>query len=115
MKLLFDQNISFRIIKQLENVFPGSKQVKALGLENTSDTEIWEYAKINNFVIVTFDADFSNIASIKGNYPKIIWLRTGNTTTRNIAALLISNQSLLKDFVENVEFNEVACLQIEQD
>ena len=58
MKLLFDQNISFRIIKQLERVFPGSKQVKELGLENTSDIEIWEYAKINNFVIVTFDADF---------------------------------------------------------
>nr|WP_262909030.1 hypothetical protein [Leeuwenhoekiella parthenopeia] len=37
---MFDQNISFRIIKQLERVFPGSKQVKELGLENTEHPPI---------------------------------------------------------------------------
>ena len=47
--------------------------------------EIWEYAKNNNFCIVTFDADFVDIATIKGHPPKIIWLRTGNMTTENIA------------------------------
>lgn len=37
MKLLFDQNISYRIIKKIKKEFPGAIQVKALGLEGKSD------------------------------------------------------------------------------
>jgi len=37
MKLLFDQNISFRLIKQITDLFPDSKQVRELGLENSTD------------------------------------------------------------------------------
>jgi predicted nuclease of predicted toxin-antitoxin system len=55
MKLLFDQNISFRVISKLADFFQGSGQVKNLGLQNNSDLEIWKFAKENNFSIVTFD------------------------------------------------------------
>ena len=98
MKLLFDQNISFRIIKEVISFFPESEQVRGLGLENVSDSEIWEFAKANNFTIVTFDADFSDIANIKGNPPKIIWLRTGNTTTKNITKILKKRNQVINDF-----------------
>ena len=47
MSLLFDQNISFRIVKKIEDTFPNSKQIKELGLENYSDNEIWKFAKDN--------------------------------------------------------------------
>ncbi len=62
MKLLFDQNISFRILKKIEAEFPDAQQIKRLGLENASDTDIWEYAKNNHFTIVSFDSDFVDIA-----------------------------------------------------
>jgi len=45
MKLLFDQNISFRIIEKISNLFPESKQVRQIGLEDCKDFEIWEFAK----------------------------------------------------------------------
>ena len=65
MKLLFDQNISFRICKQLPEVVEPSKHVSDLQLSGTFDFEIWEFAKFNGFTIVTFDADFSDLAHIK--------------------------------------------------
>lgn len=65
MKLLFDQNLSFRITKKISPVFPDSKHVRELELEDASDIEIWFFAKTNDFAIVTFDADFTDIANIK--------------------------------------------------
>ena len=61
MKLLFDQNISFRLIKRIIDLFPDSKQVRELGLENSTDTEIFDFAKRNDFAIVTFDSDFCDL------------------------------------------------------
>ena len=58
MKLLIDQNISYRILKQIEFDFPESKHVSQLGLYNATDIEIWQFAKSNSFHIVTFDSDF---------------------------------------------------------
>jgi predicted nuclease of predicted toxin-antitoxin system len=53
MKLLFDQNISYRIIKLLSDDFKGSSHVKKEGLVNASDSVIWEFAKINGYTIVS--------------------------------------------------------------
>lgn len=113
MKLLFDQNISFRITHKLKDVYPGCKQLKDLGLENTSDTEIWEYSKKNHFAIVTFDADFADLANIKGSPPKIIWLRTGNMTTDRIAELLFTHQETISEFLHGDDFKDIDCLEIE--
>lgn len=55
MNLLFDQNISFRIINKIEDIFPGSISVRELGYDNPQDFDIWKYAKSNNFSIVTFN------------------------------------------------------------
>ncbi|HYG38090.1 MAG TPA: DUF5615 family PIN-like protein [Cytophagales bacterium] len=52
MKLLFDQNISFRILNLIGDSFSGSKQVRELGLEDSSDAEIFEFARINDFSVV---------------------------------------------------------------
>ncbi|MAQ40800.1 DUF5615 family PIN-like protein [Mesonia oceanica] len=59
MKLLFDQNISFRILKLLPENFSKSNQVRIVGLEGKKDIEIWQYAKKNNYAIVSFDADIA--------------------------------------------------------
>nr|WP_261376884.1 DUF5615 family PIN-like protein [Gillisia sp. Hel_I_86] len=74
---------------------------------------MWEYAKRNDFVIVTFDVDFSDIASMKGSPPKIIWLRTGNMTTNKLVEILIKHQPIINDFVKNKEYEEIDCLEIE--
>jgi predicted nuclease of predicted toxin-antitoxin system len=66
MKLLFDQNISFRILSKIKAHFPEAKQVRQLGIENYSDIEIWKFAKENKFTNVTFDADFFDLSNLKG-------------------------------------------------
>ena len=84
-----------------------------VGLENSSDSEIWEFARNNNLVIVTFDSDFYDLSVIKGIPPKIIWLRIGNTSTTNIAKVLNDNQDLIKEFIQSPDYKELSCLEID--
>jgi predicted nuclease of predicted toxin-antitoxin system len=112
VRLLFDQNISFRIISKIETTFPDAKQVRKLGIENYSDLEIWKFAKENKFTIVTFDADFFDLSNLRGHPPKIIWLRFGNTKTNFIAEIINSKNLIIKDFIKSTEYSEIACLEI---
>jgi predicted nuclease of predicted toxin-antitoxin system len=109
MKLLFDQNISYRILNRLPELFTNSQQVRTVGLENETDLNIWEYARIYGYVIVTFDADFYDISLLKGCPPKIIWLRTGNLTTVEIAAQIILHSQQILAFGE---MPDLSCLEI---
>ena len=110
MNLLFDQNISFRIIKKIDDIFPGSRQVSDLDLQSSTDLAIWEFARKNDFCIVTFDSDFIDISTLRGFPPKIIWLRIGNTSTESIAERLRAEQASINDFLSN---NEIAFLEID--
>jgi len=112
MKLLLDQNISFRITTKIQDLFPGSKQVKDLGLENSKDSFLWNYAKENNYCIVTFDGDFYDLGLIKGSSPKVIWLRLGNTSTQNIEIVFRKNYELIKTFLTDPNYKEIGCLEI---
>lgn len=109
MNLLFDQNISFRILKWIDDIFPGSISVHDLEFDNPHDLEIWKFAKLNNYAIVTFDADFIDISNLRGYPPKIIWLRLGNTSTKNIADRIRAEHENIVNFLSN---NETAFLEI---
>lgn len=113
MKLLFDQNISFRVSKKLQNYFSGCMHVSDCRLNDTEDSTIWEYAKINDFAIVTFDSDFYDISIINGHPPKIIWIRTGNLKTNELVRLLTKNQKAITGFLEGGDFKDIACLELE--
>jgi predicted nuclease of predicted toxin-antitoxin system len=112
MKLLFDPNISFRIEKRLSLSFSNSKHISSLKLMNADDIKIWEYAKDNDFTIVTFDSDFYDITLLRGTPPKIIWLQIGNLTTTKIIETLEVKHLIIRDFIENIDKKEIACLEI---
>lgn len=112
MKLLFDQNISYKIVNGLHSGFNGSIHIKQAGLENYTDRQIWEHAKLNGFTIVTFDADFGVMSAILGHPPKIIWLRTGNTSTSSLKQFLDSRIELIKEFITSESYSEVSCLEL---
>jgi len=63
MKLLLDHHLSPRLVKRLANLFPESNHIYPLNLDKADDFEIWEFAKENNFIIVTKDADFSDLST----------------------------------------------------
>ncbi|MFZ0304860.1 MAG: DUF5615 family PIN-like protein [Terracidiphilus sp.] len=81
MKLLFDENLSHRLVAALADVYPGSIHPRDCGLRGASDEKIWRYAEENGFVIVSKDSDFSQRSALLGSPPKVIWLRVGNCTT----------------------------------
>jgi predicted nuclease of predicted toxin-antitoxin system len=109
VKLLFDQNISSRIVRLIKDDFPDCSQVTLEGLTDSTDLEIWLWAKANNYCIVTFEADFLDLLTLKGFPPKVILLRTGNRRTTDLAEILKKRKSSIEAFfAENI----VGCLEI---
>lgn len=101
MKLLFDQNLSRKLANRLADIFPESSHVQFHGLEEKTDTEIWEFAKHNDFCIVTQDADFAERSRLFGSPPKVVWLRCGNTPTNQVESLLRSGQDAIRELLNN--------------
>jgi len=81
MKLLFDQNLSFRLCGLLSDLFPDCEHVRRLGFERADDLTLWRYARDKGYAFVTLDADFAELAALFGAPPKVIWLRRGNQST----------------------------------
>src|SRR5262245_26201479 len=98
MKLLFDHNLSPRLVGRLVDLFPGASHVTFAGLDQASDREVWEYARAHDFAIVSKDSDFDDLSLLRGFPPKVIWLRTGNCTTHQIEAILRYHHPLILDF-----------------
>ena len=88
MKLLFDQNVSHRLVGRLADIYPDSLHVREVGLRDADDADIWEYAKRNDFVSVSKDSDFQQRSLLYGHPPKFIWLRVGNCSVQVIELLL---------------------------
>jgi predicted nuclease of predicted toxin-antitoxin system len=109
MKLLFDQNLSFKLCHALADLFPGSTQVRLVGLTEVIDRAVWDYAKVNNFAVVSLDSDFADMAALLGPPPKVIWLRCGNQATAVVEALLRSHVEVIAGFELDAA---AACLEI---
>jgi predicted nuclease of predicted toxin-antitoxin system len=62
--------------------------VVVAGLESADDREIWAYAASRGLVIATKDWDFVQLSSLRGQPPKVIWLRLGNCSTANVEEVL---------------------------
>jgi predicted nuclease of predicted toxin-antitoxin system len=100
MKLLFDQNLSPRLVNRLANLYPDSQHVSFIGLDQADDRAVWEYAKQNDFTVVTRDSDFSELSILRGFPPKVIWIRRGNCLTSQIEEILRSH------YQDIIQFNK---------
>ena len=98
MKLLFDENLSHRLIDLVADEFPGSAHPRQLGMRGASDTALWEYAREKGFAIVSKDNDFRQRVFLDGPPPKVIWLSIGNAGTAAIAGILRSRVAHIEDF-----------------
>ena len=109
MKLLLDENVSDRIIDMIIDLYPNSEHVKTLALINTDDAVIWDYAKANDFVIVSKDSDFHQRSLLYGHPPKFIYLRIGNSPTSKIIQILRDSFGIITQF-ENSETESILVL-----
>jgi predicted nuclease of predicted toxin-antitoxin system len=109
LKLLLDQNLSFRLLEKLQPAYPGSTQVKFVDLDQADDLTIWRFARDNDFTIVTKDSDFHEFSLLYGNPPKVIWLKCGNKPKWYVLGLLLNNQEKIKAFFDD---EQTSCLEI---
>ena len=101
MKLLFDENLSHKLVRRLADLFPDSIHVRDVGLKAADDPVVWEYAKKNGLMIVSKDSDMHQRSFVFGHPPKIIWVRLGNCSTSNVEKLLRESFSAVEAFHED--------------
>jgi predicted nuclease of predicted toxin-antitoxin system len=101
MKLLFDHNLSPRLVNRLSNIYPNSQHLFFIGLDQENDQTVWEYARQGGFTFVTRDADFNELSILRGFPPKIIWIRRGNCSTNQIEEILRSHFEDIQAFGQN--------------
>lgn len=101
MKLLFDQNLSRRLVTILATEFPDSSHVGTVDLDTATDREIWDYAAQHDYMIASKDSDFRQLAFLHGPPPKALWLRVGNASTTTIADLLRTHADDIRSFAQS--------------
>jgi predicted nuclease of predicted toxin-antitoxin system len=98
MKLLFDHNLSPRLVQRLHDRYPTTTHVVLVGLERAPDLTVWTYAQTHDYMIVTKDSDFNDVSVVRGFPPKIIWLHLGNCTTTDVERILRDNYETIEAF-----------------
>nr|VFJ44122.1 MAG: Predicted nuclease, contains PIN domain, potential toxin-antitoxin system component [Candidatus Kentron sp. DK] len=98
MRLLFDENISFRLVELVASEFPESNHIELARMRGSTDSDIWEYAKAEGYIIVSKDNDFRQRSFLFGFPPKVVWLAIGNSGTKRIANCLLRNAERIKTF-----------------
>ena len=108
MKLLLDENLSPRLVWRLEELFPGLTHVRDVGLKQVDDTVIWEWAKANEFTVLTTDADFVALARRLGWPPKVIHIEECDFPFRVIEDLLRRNAVRISEFEKDTRVGLLA-------
>lgn len=101
MKLLFDQNLSPKLVTRLADLYPDSTHVYHVGIDQVDDAELRNYARGEGFVIVTKDSDFSDLCILLGFPPKVIWIRRGNCSTNTIESILRNRNADIEAIVQD--------------
>ena len=103
MKLLFDENVSHKLVGILAPEFPGSAHVRDVGLRAAGDGQIWDHARTRGLMIVSKDTDFRERSYVEGFPPKTNWLDVGNAGTVAIAELLRRERGRIDRFEKQEE------------
>jgi predicted nuclease of predicted toxin-antitoxin system len=103
VKLLFDENLSPFLAGRLRDVFPDSTHVDHLGLGSADDEQVWLAARKGDYAIITKDADFQDLSTLRGAPPKVVWIRRGNCSSRDVEEILRRHAGAITDCLANPE------------
>jgi predicted nuclease of predicted toxin-antitoxin system len=101
VKLLFDENLSPRLVDLLSDCYPGLCHVRSVGLERADDGVVWDYAAAHGLTIVSKDSDFHQRSLLFGPPPKVVWIQLGNCTTSTLEQVIRRHQSDLGAFEQD--------------
>jgi predicted nuclease of predicted toxin-antitoxin system len=108
VRLLFDENLSERLLPPLAELFPGSAHVAHLTKPGTSDRLLWDLARTGGYILTTRDEDFVGMSVLRELPPKVLWLNVGKSRNAVIAALLQSHATDIERFAEHDEHTFLA-------
>lgn len=103
MKLLFDENLSPKLVAALADLFPDSQHVDRIGLGGATDNEVWEHAHQHGFTLVSKDSDFHEKSVLHGYPPKVVWIKRGNCTNKQIEMILRNKAEQIKALLNDPE------------
>ena len=103
MKLLLDENLPRSLCANLDRDFPGTTHVGLVRLASSPDEAVWQYALDHGFTLVSKDSDFNHLAFLRGAPPKVVWLRLGNCSVRELADRLGSSTAVIREFIDSPE------------
>ena len=103
MRLLFDENLAPSLVLALADIFPLSEHAARIGLGAAPDREEWEYAREHHYILVSKDSEFHELSLLHGSPPKVVWIRRGNCSTRQIEFILRNKQEDIRALVDNPE------------
>jgi predicted nuclease of predicted toxin-antitoxin system len=103
VKLLLDENLAAQLAVRVRGSFPDSAHVRDVGLKSASDLEVWEYARLHGFAIVSKDWDFQQLSFVHGAPPKVISIRRGNCSVQELEHLLLTQAQVIEAFGDDRE------------
>jgi predicted nuclease of predicted toxin-antitoxin system len=65
--------------------------VLTLGMATASDREIFAAASRPGIIVVTKDSDFVLLLQQRGPPPQVVWVRSGNTTNRELRRMVLGS------------------------
>ena len=98
MKLLFDQNLAWRLVRSLPDLYPESVHVRDVGLQAADDPLVWSYAETHALIICSKDSDLHQRSLVLGFPPKVVWVRLGNCSTAEVENLLRRHFATIESF-----------------
>jgi predicted nuclease of predicted toxin-antitoxin system len=105
VRLWVDAQLSPAIAAWIHRTFPEieASSVRALGLRDASDRQIFEAAREAGAVLLSKDADFLRLLDLYGPPPRVLWLTCGNTSNERMRSVLAAALPRALDLVAQGE------------
>lgn len=101
MKFLIDNNLSFKLVLPLQAAFAGTCHVREILTVDVDDISVWNFAKANEYTILTKDNDFDERVQLNGCPPKLVHLVCGNRPTLYILNLILLRKEKIEAFISD--------------
>ena len=88
MRFLVDAQLPPALARWLGEKGFAATAVRELGLRDSDDGSIWNFATAGGWTVVTKDEDFVERCVASSDAPSVVWLRVGNCTNRVLFAWL---------------------------
>ena len=105
MRLLLDENISWRLAAYLRPHCAAVLHVRDIQLDNSPDTSIWRYAKQHGYDVITKDEDFLRLVLAEGFPPRVVAVQNAQVPVAKLAEFLLARLPQIESFLgEQTEF-----------